>query len=360
MRSIVIRFLILFLILSDLALLFLVFYLQPRAVVVPHHDMVADTRLKMLKLIKNKRLITNTVIILSPDHFSGDQKSMYFSDRNWDFPSGTQYYDKTIGGLITEDIKKNNNLVANDHGIFNVASDVNIVWPKAKIVPILIGQNMTFDQMSDLISKIETSCKQDCLLITSVDFSHYLPYKLANVHDQNSIRTLVNMDLTNTKQIEVDSPQSIFVLINFAKYQKANYFKLYAHTNSAQLIGAEDAESTSHVFGWYQRNIGVKNKKYEVKTFTYAKNISKKENLNSLGERFFYGIDDLNLNDAEIPKDVVVAGVETPGKIEMVYLPLRCKGRVCEFARGEERVKMLQNILKGADNKNGEITITKN
>ncbi|HKC04643.1 MAG TPA: AmmeMemoRadiSam system protein B [Patescibacteria group bacterium] len=338
--------LILILFLSGLILLFFAIYLQPIALVVPHHNIVADIRLKMLKLIKNKRLVTKTVIILSPDHFSSDQKSIYFSDRTWDFPSGKQYFDKKVGSMITKKLKSDNNLVANDHGIFNVASDVNVVWPNAKIVPILIGQEMSFDQISDLIFNIDKSCKFDCLLIASVDFSHYLPFRLANIHDENSIRTLTNMELANPRQIEVDSPQSINTLIRFAGNNNARYFNLYNHTNSAELVGSEDAESTSHVFGWYQRKLFANPKKYDVKTFTFAKNIDQKLSLKPLGERFFYGTDIVSLNLGEgyklpdgtlLMDNVVVAGVETPTEIKMEFLPLKCTFKICEFERGVKK-----------------------
>lgn len=314
----------------------------------------------MLRLIKARRVITNTVIILSPDHFSNSQKSIYFSNRIWDFPSGMQYFDRNKGSMITKNLTKNNDLVANDHGIFNIAADINSVWPKAKIVPILVGQDISFEQMSDLISNINKSCNLDCLLIASVDFSHYLPYQLADIHDEDSIKALTNMTLTDPNQIEVDSPQTIYALIQFAKNAKAKNFVLFDHTNSAKLVGSSDAESTSHVFGWYQKSLFMGPEKYQVNTFVLVNNLSKEDSLKSLGERFFYGVDSINLNDTKIPSDVVIAGAETPSETKMVYLPLKCVDKVCEFARGEDKNELLQNILKGVDNENGEITITKN
>jgi len=344
----------------NLALLFFLVYLQPVAVVVPHHNVVADIRMKMLKLIKRKRLITKTVIIISPDHFSNDQRSIYFSDRVWEFPSGKQYFDNKLGNLITKGLIKDDNLVPNDHGIYNVAADINIVWPDAKIIPILIGQKMSFDKISGLISDINKACKFDCLLIASVDFSHYLPYRLAHVHDQNSIRALTNMELASPRQIEVDSPQSIYTLIKFAGNTGARYFNLYDHTNSAELVGSSDAESTSHVFGWYERKLFGKIQNYQVKTFTLADNLSEKDNISSLGERFFYGVDEFNLTDKEVDDKFIIAGYETGNKIYKVYLPITCNKNVCVFARGETKKMMLQQLPQGVDNESGEVVTVKN
>lgn len=343
-----------------LAFIFLVIIQQPIGIVVPHHNIVADERFQMMEVIKQKRFVTNKIVVLSPDHFSNDQKSIYYSDRNWEFPNSKIKYDTSFNNYVFSDLKLNDNLVKSDHGIYNILSDVGNVWPSAKVVPILIGQEVKFSNLDNFIQNLNNYCGFDCLLISSVDFSHYLPYKLANIHDQESISTLMNMNLDNPKLIEVDSPQSIYSLINFSKNKNANNFVLYNHTNSTELVENEDAESTSHVFGWYERILFGKSNKYNVKTFTYANNLLKKDNLNSLGERFFYGVGEINLNNKEINKNMIVAGYETDKEIKKVYFPLICKEKECIFARGEEKKKHLQQALDGVDNKDGEITITKN
>ena len=233
-------------------ILFYIYYSvlhQPVGIVVPHHNVVADKRIQMLKIIKQKVFITSKIIVLSPDHFSNDQKSIYYSDNNWDFQNSKLNYDLDFNKYLINDLKLNNNLVKSDHGIFNILVDVGTIWPNAKVVPILIGQQMKFEDLDGFIKSLNNYCGYDCLLISSVDFSHYLPYKLANIHDQESISALTNMNLTNPKQVEVDSPQSIYSLISFSKNKGANNFVLDNHTNSAELVGNEDTESTSHVFG---------------------------------------------------------------------------------------------------------------
>lgn len=335
-------------------------YGQPLAVVVPHHNIVADKRLEMLKIVRKRRILTQKVIVLSPDHFSNDQKTIAYSDRNWGFPkSGIDFYDK-FDNKFFNNMQLNNELVRNDHGVFNVLSDVSLVWPKVKVVPIIIGQQVKFQDLVELISNISKYCRLNCLLIASVDFSHYLPFKIADVHDEESLEALINFDLKEGKQIEVDSPQSLYSLITFAKNKSSNNFNYYAHTNSAKLSNMEDVESTSHIFGWYERKLFKRRKIYDVKTFTYAKNINKKDNLSSLGERFFYGVDDLNLNKPEIDSSFVVVGYETKEEIKKIFIPIKCSGNICEFARGEEKKKLLHELPDGVDNISGEIVISKN
>lgn len=332
---------------------------QPVGIVVPHHNIVAERRIQMLKIIKQKRIFTDKIVVISPDHFSSDQRSIYYSDANWNFKNSNISYDSSFDKYLNSNIKLNNNLVKGDHGAFNILTDLSVIWPKSKVVPILIGQQIDLKDMDEFIQNLNNYCGYNCLLVSSVDFSHYLPYKLADIHDQESISALINMNLKDSKQIEVDSPQSIYSLINFSNNKHANKFVLYDHTNSAELVGNKDSESTSHIFGWYERNLFGKHYEYNVKTFTNANNLSKNDNLHSLGERFFYGIDELNLFDSKISKNIIVAGYETEKEVKKEYLPLTCNEKRCFFARGEEKKKLLQNILGEVDNQDGEITITK-
>lgn len=334
------RLLLLTLILIFICLFFLVYkiYVQPVAVVVPHHNIVSNIRLKMLQKVKLQRPFTKKIIVLSPDHFSSDQKSIYFSDSNWEFVNTKLFFDQKNN--LTINLKKENALVKNDHGIYNVLSDISKVWGnEVKVTPILIGQKVEFENLIGFIKDLNEYCKIDCLLIASVDFSHYLPYKLANVHDQESLESLYNLRLDNLKQIEVDSPQSIKVLEEFSRLKNARVFKLYNNTNSAEIYANDFAESTSHIFGWYKRSTWGKTTVYKVNTFTYANGIEEEKNLNSLGERFFYGVDDINLNINSINEDSIMAGYENDSRKVTLKVPVICKSDVCFFDKsGNNRI----------------------
>lgn len=273
-------------------------YLQPIALIVPHQNIVKQKRLEFFQKIAQRRTETNSIIILSPDHFSLNQHSIFFSDQDWWLSNGQIEYDRQLGEKITASLVKQNGLLTNDHGVFNLLSDIKKAWPKAKIVPILIGQGISFNRLEELSSNINNFCGKDCLVIASVDFSHYLPKTLADIHDQKSLEVIRNLKAEVCDSLEVDSQQSLFISMNFAQFKKATDWSLFYHSNSGEIEGAEDGETTSHIFGWYQRSLFKKKADKAdkaVTTFLLATNLDQISDLKSLGERFFYGVDYLNI-----------------------------------------------------------------
>jgi AmmeMemoRadiSam system protein B len=356
---------------------FLKNYLKPVAIVVPHHDIVKEKRLEFLKTIAKKRLKTKSIIIISPDHFSPNQYRISYADRTWKLSNGVLGFDKELGSKIIEDLAKENGVVANDHGIFNLLLDIKDVWPEAKIVPLLIGQQVKFDKLDDLIFKINKYCLNDCLLISSVDFSHYLPRALADIHDIESLEALEKLEIKSKGSIEVDSPQSLYILVNYARLKKARAWRLFYHSNSGRIEESRDAETTSHFFGWYQKGFKAQTKRSAL-TFLVGTELDREKDNRSLGERFFYGIDYFNgqlgekyqpsgkvvieptISDSKIELDgdvlkiflggdLAVGGYVNSEETSLVFLPLSKVNSVSYLRRGEEKTAFLKDLFKNLD-----------
>lgn len=349
-------------------------YFQPIAIVVPHHNLVQEKRLDFFKKIAQKRPKTKAIIILSPDHFSPNQFQISYADKIWQLSNGKIEYDNDLGFKIVKNLAKENGIVTNDHGIFNLLSDIKIVWPEAKIVPILIGQQLSFTALDDLISLISNNCHSDCLLIASVDFSHYLPRALADVHDEESLEALKKLEIKSEKSIEVDSPQSLFVLTKFAKNRGAKTFHFYYHSNSGKLEDSRDAETTSHFLGWYQKDLTGYNHENDTLTFLVGKNLNVELDKKTLGERFFYGVDYFNgqleenfkpslrveieptdnfskvnitdgLLNISLGDDLMVAGFIHSNSTHLVFLPIKKQGFANYLMQGKEKTDFFKNIL---------------
>lgn len=312
-------------------------YFQPIAIVVPHHDFVKEQRLNFLKQIANKRLVTRKVIIISPDHFSPSQLNISYANIDWKLDS--------VATLRS-------NIVEKDHGVFNLIPDIQKVWPKAEVFPIIIGQNYPVSGLDNLVNEIKNVCKFDCLLISSVDFSHYLPALFADVHDQKSIYELSTQNISEFKNIEVDSPQSLYVLSKFSQQKNAIKWDLFYHSNSGSLSNNYDVETTSHILGFYQRSF-VKKSIPKITTYLIGQNINKTKSLNSLGARFFYGTDYIDLNYSEksklilpfdLPKNSIVTAVDDQIQTKYQIFPIQTINDQSSFLRGKSKQDQLQSI----------------
>lgn len=177
------------------------------------------------------------------------QNQITSSSRNWNLSTGIFKYNN----ILKIKLPQNDTLLQADHGIYNPLADLKSYFPKADIFPVLIGQKTTDTQLQLLLNKIQQSCGFDCLLVASVDFSHYFPATLAEVHDAFTINNLQNLDTQNILKSEVDSPQSLYLLSSFARYKNASKWTLFDHTNSGYITHNPDYETVTHVFGSYSR-----------------------------------------------------------------------------------------------------------
>lgn len=319
-------------------------YFQPVAVVVPHHNVVAQKRLEYFRQIAQKRLNTKKIIIIGPDHFSKNQKEIYYSNRDWNSFNGLVKFNSDLESQLKPFMSLQNNVIKNDHAIYNLLPDIKSVWPNSQVFPILIGQNYSISKLDNLIEKLKSICVYDCLLISSVDFSHYLPSALANVHDQKSIYDLSTQNLKEISKLEVDSPQSLYILAKFSQLKNAHNWDLFFNSNSGEITNDPDIETTSHVFASYQKSF-KKNNSLKTETYLIAKNIDAKKSLNSLGTRFFYGTDFIDLNySGKLPDNLVLSITITGGKSTYSFLPTKTINGATYLLRGEERINKLIEI----------------
>lgn len=223
------------------------------SVVVPHHNLVAEQRAELFSELGKLISSPETIILISPNHYSAGNGNIQVSDQEWRLGQGQISADKKVITYLTQkDLALNEpSSFTNEHGIYNILSDIHNNFPKAKLVPIIF-ENASEDQLTKLEKGLYSSCK-NCLMIASVDFSHYQPALLAQLHDERSIRDLQTLDTQDVlKNAEVDSGPALALLTMWAKEHNTLHFNLKNHTNSGILTKNPDAESTTHVFGWYE------------------------------------------------------------------------------------------------------------
>ncbi len=310
------------------------FYFAPVAVIVPHHDIVAVNRINFLQKVKFLRPKTSHIILIAPDHFSEFQSSVRYANN---YPN----FDKELFFKINFPITLSNGIVNSDHSINNILPDIDNLWPQAKVVPIIIGQKFDPKKLDPLISQISQICKLDCLIIASIDFSHYLPAIMANAHDSFTLDALYNQNLDKIIASEVDSPQSLYLISKYS-FDKNKGFNLFDHTNSGFLLNSADGEVTTHLFGLFNKLLFPK--KYFTKTrLDLPYPIDQKQNLNSLGERFFYGFDEINTNST-LP-DFAIITTTSNNKVVQSFFPIITQNNITNFIKGEQKINLIKQYF---------------
>jgi len=231
-------------------------------IVVPHHDIVRERRAALFETIRDRFFgdtAPNAIILIAPNHFNAGSGLIQTADREWDTAYGTiKPASAVIRSLLDARIASDEPAsFEREHGILLVLKDIKKNFPSSPLVPLIVKDNVQSDTIQQLASSLNDSCAS-CLVVASVDFSHYQPAALADLHDRLSIRALQNRDMAAlSNKAEVDSGPSLAFLARWAKLHGTQRFSLFDHTNSGTIVSDPDQESTSHVFGWYESGEAV-------------------------------------------------------------------------------------------------------
>lgn len=229
-------------------------------IVIPHHDIVASQRKDFLREVA-KRVHPKTIILVSPNHYDLGKSSIQTVDQEWNLSTGTIVSKSDIIQKIIQDgVGNEPSSFRDEHGIHLVLSDIHTAFGKANLVPIIIKSTASKKDIDSLTETLGKICA-DCLMVASVDFSHYQPAILADLHDQVTLRAMQEFDEESLlTKAEVDSPQALLLLAKWAKRAYTKKLTVVKHTNSGELIGNEDIPTTSHVFAWYEAGKAVSSK----------------------------------------------------------------------------------------------------
>lgn len=225
------------------------------SIVIPHHDLVKPIRQQFLKKLAQNMSEPKTIILVSPNHFDYGAGAVQTTMQSWQLAQGTYQPNVEVISplLISRSVSLEPASFQDELGIKLLIEDLHNVFPDAKLVPLIIKTGTPNAVVDTLNQKLNENCP-NCLMVASVDFSHYQPVVLANEHDALTIRGLLNLDAKFLhNKAEVDSPATLSLLALWAENHETRRFTIFQHTNSGLLYKNPDLESTSHVFGWYEK-----------------------------------------------------------------------------------------------------------
>lgn len=228
----------------------------PLGIILPHHLIAAESITKFYKGL-TKVINPSVIFILGPNHYENG---------NADIQTCKNCVYTTTNGIVELDLNFVNKLINDDiavmgdeifkkeHTFFTHTPFIKRFFPDAKIVPIAVKLKISIEKVLELSDWFDKNLPENVLVLTSVDFSHYQPLSVADLHDQASFAAITNFEFEKIYNLELDSPSSIYALLDLMK--KRGYIKVerLAHTNLATIIEKPDLkETTSHqYFAFYK------------------------------------------------------------------------------------------------------------
>lgn len=221
-------------------------------IVVSHHipttiPQLIETysRLKKTQSIKN-------FIVIGPDHNSAGNTTVTVSNSSFFTIYGEV---KPIDGLA---LKLENTKLANidekpfdlEHSVGSQILIISKLFPNANVTPIIIRSDIKKEHAKILGNEISKFLDEDTMLVTSVDFSHYLSSDQSYPIDKISGEIIRKLDADSLSLVEVDSIGSASIFIEAMKIKKAFDTENLIVLNTNNFMENSDY-TTGYIFGFW-------------------------------------------------------------------------------------------------------------
>jgi len=199
--------------------------------------------------------ITDTVVILGPNHTGIGPAFSLYKDGCWRTPLG----DVEIDVVVADDISKACNLIKQDKSAHAYEHSIEVQLPfmqyfnsGLKIVPIVVShaEFEAYESVAQAIASSIKKQKRDIMIVASSDMSHYEPHQRVQQKDKIAIDAILKLD----EKLLLKSVQEHD--ISMCGYIPATIMLI-----AAKLLGAEKArlvkyQTSGDVSGDYSAVVG--------------------------------------------------------------------------------------------------------
>lgn len=214
----------------------------PVAGMVPHHLLASDMIAGFFALAAGHSY--DAVVLLSTSHYpEACASEVVTSAVGWNTPFGVAAADADVSEALLSNrllaAAQDNAALEKDHGVSGLVPFVRYYLPKAQINAVLLANTLPAERVEALVEVLRALCEQkNILLVASVDCSHYLMPKEAAACDEETRRAIELRDYAAIRLFtdrNVDSPQCLTALLQFAATQKAGLVQL-DHSSSPEKL----------------------------------------------------------------------------------------------------------------------------
>lgn len=217
--------------------------------IIPHHLLPSSLLSGFFKNLQGQN--PKRIILLGPNHNELGYYNSISSLDGWQTPFGTVQPDqKTVNGLADKDLVHiNENVIENEHSVASIMPYIKFYLPGARVVPIIVRGVMGQPEAQKLADEIAGYRDDQTIIISAVDFSHYLSAAAAEQKDEITYKAMKDFDYKKILSFNNDytcSPQSIAILLMAMKDLGKTNFNLQQHTNSGLMENNLYMETTSY------------------------------------------------------------------------------------------------------------------
>lgn len=182
-----------------------------------------------------------TFVILGPDHFERCYAPVSTTKQPYQTPFGKIYPNEGIISELTKQgvVNVDEDCLDGEHSIGVQTIFIRYLYPEAKIVPLVLSSatsEATLHQVADLLTKY----KDEIIIVTSVDFSHSVPYEEAKRIDAASEEMIEDMSASSFNLKYVDSPPAVKLTFYLAQNLGLSEPVILGRANSSEYTSQTD------------------------------------------------------------------------------------------------------------------------
>lgn len=215
---------------------------SPRALILPHHDVVIDLFPTFYTSIpENVRTAVTTLYVLSPNHYHPEDMHVIMKD-----------FDQTLEtiGVIHDESR-----FPQEHGVNLHLPFIARYFPHAKVVPLLFTRYVSRQELDAVLHHLQDrESDSSVFFLASIDFSHDLTYSQSTKKDAQTLNIIRGKDPSEVLSLSdayLDCPACLYLIQSLRNKQMASPTLVF-HGNSAKYLHlSSDARTTSYfVIAW--------------------------------------------------------------------------------------------------------------
>lgn len=216
--------------------------------VIPHHLLAGRIITNVMKLLAIQK--PNLVIVVGPNHPNSGNRIITGYD-HWQTPEGIMNTDVSVVQFLLEKhlAVADEKVLSKEHSVGALVPLLHHYLPEAKVVPIILHHDVSLQEVDVLVNALGPFLDENTVLISSVDFSHYLTRSEAQAKDRETIAHMRNFNYVTLFRLGndyLDSPASLSAAFLLAEKHGLKEFNLLDNTNSGIILQNDFTETTSY------------------------------------------------------------------------------------------------------------------
>lgn len=177
----------------------------------------------------------DTVVIIAPSHRFPFNGETVFDTDFMETPFGACPINRKITRRLASEMET---IVFNEHSLEVMIPFIQIKWPEAEIVPIILG----FEPDCRKTARLVQEYAPDAFIVASSDLSHFHPLNVARKKDRQVIDAFLTLEperiTGNLEACGIAAIQTLFYIARLRKAEKA--VELHYSTSADSGAGADE------------------------------------------------------------------------------------------------------------------------